>query len=149
MMTFTMKNLSLILLLLVIFTGELAAQERHGHERMREMRKNFILERVSLSDEQIADFWEEYESIWHKRKQIRKQHRLNQSQELSVTELRQREIDLRKQELELKEEELSTFTKHLSDEQIRELEKAEMEFRDMVMEYKRKKRQEKSSESDE
>lgn len=144
-----MKNLLLLTVILSFFTTVGYAQSDEARKKIESARIALITERLDLSPEQAERFWPVYREFSQKRMGIRNEIRqlaegrdLSQLSEDEGKELMGKVMRLRENELDLEKEYSNRLLSVISAQQMIYLQRAEDDFRRMLMQRLERQRQE-------
>jgi Spy/CpxP family protein refolding chaperone len=137
-----MKNNIIILMIgfLMLATQTTFAQPGHIKDRIQEARKEYVIKRLDLTQEQQKKFVPLYEDYTSKQHEIQKQIRFLRletgSLALSDAEMNadiDKMIELKQKELDLEKEYIGKFRQILNVKQVVEMYKAERDFVRVVL----------------
>jgi Skp family chaperone for outer membrane proteins len=132
-----MKKLMIIALLLIVGTVSLMAQPNNRKEKINAARVAYITDRLDFNEKESAAFWPVYNRFESEKKAINKKYAVNQDREWMTDEEAEKAMldQLRMEEeiTKLKRSYYWEFKKVISPRKIAMLNKAEREFKKMVL----------------
>lgn len=145
-----MKRLNATLLGLLMIVAPLLASAQPGHDRIRSLKIAFITEKVDLTPDEATKFWPVYNAHQDKMQALRKDMRMERMEarnnwddmsDKEVESMIDGLLDTREKEVQLEKEFHTQVKKILPIRKVAKLYRAEHEFRTMIIEKLRDRRQ--------
>jgi len=135
-----MKHILVLVLIIFIGAHGLYAQPEHMKDRIQKARKEYVLKRLGLPDEQQKKFVPLYDDYAKKQHELQRQIRQLrfEANSLALTDAEltadiDKLLELKQKDLELEKEYLTKFKTVLNIKQIVEMYKAEKDFVRVVL----------------
>lgn len=132
-----MKKLMIITLLLTVGAAGLLAQPNNRKEKINAARVAYITDRLDFNEKESAAFWPVYNQFETEKKAINEKYAINQDREYMTDEEAEKamldQLQMEDEITKLKRKYYWEFKKVISPKKIAMLNKAEREFKKMVL----------------
>ncbi len=124
-----MKKIGYIVLILLLTTATAFAQPRQKFERIHAIKVAYITDKVQLTSEQAAEFWPVYNRFEDELFSTRRKYIKN----VDDIETAKDDLELQQEMLDIRKKYQREFLKIISEQQLNELYIAEREFKKMLL----------------
>lgn len=124
-----MKRIGYIVLILLLTTATVFAQPRQKFERIHAIKVAYITDKVQLTSEQAAEFWPVYNRFEDELFSTRRKYIKN----VDDIETAKDDLELQQEMLDIRKKYQREFLKIISEQQLNELYIAEREFKKMLL----------------
>lgn len=129
-----MKKTGYIVLMMLMVSVSTFAQPRQKFERIHAIKVAYITDKIHLSSEQAAEFWPVYNRFEEELFDMRLQRKIDRNREEPAIK---DDLELQQAVLDLRKKYQKEFLKTISEQQLKELYSAEREFKKMLLEQLR------------